>query len=480
MAGRRHVPLGLPLIYLLCHALAVALFPARAGLLSFVFLIGAPLLAACICLWRCRRSDAASAWMALALGLLLWAGGMAVNMVESVSRDNAAATPGLSLLLYVLYGVPLTFALASPAREAWQVRVLDGVLAIVLGYLFFVHTFSFAGVDGADADGLGRLVAMFDVENGFIALFSLARFLASRTPVRRGFYRVQTVFAFVYLGVAAYINHVEPQDTGFGAYADLVIDVPFLLLASLAAYFPEARTDVPVARGLVTIVQVASPLMLPMSLLMVSALITVKHPRLAIAGFVIATLGYGMRSVVIQLRMMAERDELDAQARVDKMTGLANRREFDDALQREWNHARRSGQSLSLLMIDIDHFKQLNDAFGHQTGDTRLREVARALADTMTRTLDVVARYGGEEFAVILPATHGRDAQRLAEAARQTIQALQLAAPEGCVTVSIGVSAAEHVASDDPAALLTAADAALYDAKRAGRNRVAWRALDQP
>ncbi|WDS37912.1 GGDEF domain-containing protein [Pseudoxanthomonas sp.] len=471
---------GLPLLYLLCHALALALFPDRAELLSFVFLVGAPLLAAGVCLWRCRHSDMALAWLALGLGLLLWAGGMTANMIDSVFLDNAATTPGLSLLLYVLYGVPLIFALASPARETWQVRALDGLVAAVLGGLFFVHTFSFAGADGADAGGEGNLVMMFDVENGFIALFSLARFLASRTPASRGFYRAQSVYAFVYLGVAGYINHVEPQDAGFGSYVDLVIDVPFLLLASLAVYFPKGTTHVPVARGVVTMVRAASPLMLPMSLLVVSALITGRHPRLAIAGFVIATLGYGMRSVVIQLRTMAERDQLDALARVDKVTGLANRRAFDDALQREWNRARRSGEPLSLLMIDIDHFKQLNDAFGHQAGDTRLREVARALADATTRALDVVARYGGEEFAVILPATHARDAQHLAEATRQAIQALQLAAAEGHVTVSIGASAVEHIASDDPSALLAAADAALYDAKRAGRNRVAWRAPGEP
>jgi diguanylate cyclase (GGDEF)-like protein len=214
-----------------------------------------------------------------------------------------------------------------------------------------------------------------------------------------------------------------------------------------------------------------------MSLLVMSALVAVRHLPLAIAGFVIATLGYGVRSVITQLRAMAEREELDALARVDKLTGLANRRVFDDALLREWNRARRSGEPLALLMVDIDHFKRLNDAFGHQTGDVRLREVARALAGSTARALDVVARYGGEEFAVILPATHTEAAQAMAEHMRATVQALQLAAPEGHITVSIGVSAAEHVVSDDPAALLAATDAALYDAKRAGRNRVSWRAL---
>lgn len=473
------MPILLPLVYLLCHGLAIALFPAAAEALSFVFLIGAPLLAAGVCLWRCRGNEAVGAWILLAMGLLLWAGGMAVNMVETVFLDNLTATPGASMLLYVLYGVPLTFALASPVRETWPVRLVDGVLAIVLGYLFFVHTFSFVTISTASQAGLANLRLMFDIENAFIALFSVARFVASQTAARRYFYRSQMIFAFVYMAVAGYINHAEPADTGFGAAIDLVIDVPFLLLAALALLRPSTAAPRPVSRQLRLVVQAGSPLMLPMSLLVVSALIADQHLSLAIAGFVIATLGYGLRSVLIQLRAVSEREELDAMARVDKLTGLANRREFDDALQREWKRARRSGEPLALLMVDVDHFKRLNDAFGHQAGDLRLREVARALAGSTTRALDVVARYGGEEFAVILPATHAEDARQLAEQMRLGVASLQLAAPIGHITISIGVSAAEQVASDDPAALLAATDAALYDAKHAGRDRVAYRALGQ-
>ncbi|SEL53379.1 diguanylate cyclase (GGDEF) domain-containing protein [Pseudoxanthomonas sp. GM95] len=473
------MPLALPLLYLLGHMLAIVLAPGRAEVLSFLFLIGAPLLAAGTCLWRCRGNGAAPAWIALAVGLLLWAGGMAVNMVQTVLLDSADATAGASILLYVLYGVPLTFALASPERERWQVRVVDAVLALVLGYLFFVHTFSFATMSTASQNDLGKLVLMLDIENSFIALFSLVRWLASRTASRRGFYRCQTVFAWTYLAVAAYINHAEPADAGFGGMTDLLIDLPFLLLAALALRAPTTAPPARVSPRLSLVVQAGSPLLLPMSLLVMSALISGTHLHLAIAGFVIATLGYGVRSVITQLRAMAERDQLDALARVDKLTGLANRREFDDALQREWNRARRSGEPLSLLMVDIDHFKRLNDSFGHQIGDVRLREVAQALAGGTARALDLVARYGGEEFAVILPATNAIAAQPLAEQMRAAVQALMLPAPEGEVTVSIGVSSAEHVVSDDPATLLAATDAALYDAKRAGRNRVAYRALGE-
>ncbi len=469
----------LPWAYLACHALVLLLSPAHAELLSFAFLTGAPLLAAGVCLWRGRGNGAAPAWIALAVGLLLWAGGMAVNMVQTVWMNSPDATAGASILLYVLYGVPLTFALASPERERWQVRVVDAVLALVLGYLFFVHTFSFATMSTTSHSDVGKLVLMLDIENAFIALFSLVRWQASRTAARRGFYRCQTAFAWAYLAAAAYINHVEPADAGFGGYSDLLIDLPFLLLASLALRAPTTVPPARVSRRLSLVVQVGSPLLLPMSLLVMSALISGTHLHLAIAGFVIATLGYGVRSVITQLRAMAERDQLDALARVDQLTGLANRREFDDALLREWNRARRSGEPLALLLVDIDHFKRLNDAFGHQVGDTRLREVARSLAGGTTRALDVVARYGGEEFAVILPATHTGAAQMLAEHMRAAVQALHLQAPapEGHITISIGVSAAEHVVSDDPADLLAATDAALYDAKRAGRNRVAYRAL---
>jgi len=201
-----------------------------------------------------------------------------------------------------------------------------------------------------------------------------------------------------------------------------------------------------------------------------------SHPHLAVVGFALTTLGSGLRGVVMQVRAMERQDQLDVLARVDALTGVANRRQFDQVLQTEWNRARRSGQGMALLMVDIDHFKEFNDRFGHPLGDACLRAVATALSGCATRGSDVVARYGGEEFAVVVSGTTRDGALALAETMRVAVERLRLgtADPIGSVgvTISIGVAHVALIASADPSALLAATDAALYEAKRAGRNRV--------
>ncbi len=160
----------------------------------------------------------------------------------------------------------------------------------------------------------------------------------------------------------------------------------------------------------------------------------------------------------------------------DGLTGIPNRRHFDETLEREWRRAARSRRPLSLLMLDIDSFKLFNDTEGHQAGDDCLRNVARALSDTLHRAGDVIARYGGEEFAVLLPATDAGHALQVAEALRSRIEALRMphgASPLGIITVSIGAATAvpprDGTSCGD---FVGVADAALYDAKRLGRNRV--------
>lgn len=139
----------LSVLYLLCHGIALVLLPAHALPVSYAFLIGAPVLAALACVRRGRRSASIVGWYAMALGMGLWAAGMALNMYQEVGRGNADATPGLSMLLYVLYGVPLTFAMAHPRHEPWYLSLIDALLALLLGYLFFVYTFSFATLNDA-------------------------------------------------------------------------------------------------------------------------------------------------------------------------------------------------------------------------------------------------------------------------------------------------------------------------------------------
>lgn len=174
----------------------------------------------------------------------------------------------------------------------------------------------------------------------------------------------------------------------------------------------------------------------------------------------------------MQVRALERQDQLDLMARSDALTGLANRRQFDQVLQAEWARARRHGQGMA-LMIDIDHFKAFNDRFGHLSGDACLAAVARALSGCATRATDLVARYVGEEFAVVVPATSREGALALAESMRDAVEALQRTSADAVgVTISIGVARVDPVTAADPATLLAATDAALYAAKRAGRKRV--------
>ena len=157
----------------------------------------------------------------------------------------------------------------------------------------------------------------------------------------------------------------------------------------------------------------------------------------------------------------------------DELTGLFNRRRFDEVLDTEVERAKRFGQPMALVLLDIDDFKQVNDTYGHQQGDVVLREVGRVLRESC-REIDEPARYGGEELAVVLPGTDLHGAYLLAERVRRGVESLKLplmvAQGDIQVTASLGVAALPESA-DDQDGLVAAADAAMYDAKRAGKNR---------
>jgi diguanylate cyclase (GGDEF)-like protein len=164
-----------------------------------------------------------------------------------------------------------------------------------------------------------------------------------------------------------------------------------------------------------------------------------------------------------------------AQTQTDGLTGVANRRHFDDTLDHQWRQAAQDGTPTSLLLIDIDHFKLFNDHYGHQGGDDCLRRLATAMRGEV-RTSDLFARYGGEEFAAILPNSTLEDASAIAERMRSAVAALSLphaGLGEGCnVSISLGAATSTPGPEDDPRHLIERADANLYAAKRAGRNRV--------
>lgn len=184
-----------------------------------------------------------------------------------------------------------------------------------------------------------------------------------------------------------------------------------------------------------------------------------------------------LRDVTDEKRAQVALEQL---ATRDGLTGLANRRCFDDTLHAEWQRALRNHQPLSLLMVDVDNFKQYNDAYGHLGGDECLQRIAGAVSSEM-RTNDLVARYGGEEFAVILPNQSLKGAAIVAERIRCRVEQLRLpnlGSKQHVVTVSIGAATALAAPETDPSQLVATADSALYRAKHMGRNRISLPGAD--
>ncbi len=162
---------------------------------------------------------------------------------------------------------------------------------------------------------------------------------------------------------------------------------------------------------------------------------------------------------------------------LDGLTGIANRRQFDETLSTEWQRAQRSHSEMALLLCDIDFFKNFNDTYGHLAGDLCLKKVATVLTANLKRPADLAARYGGEEFALVLPNTTREGALALAEECRQQVELIKVA-DDGLkqipVTMSIGVASlipSSAMTTDD---FIVMADRALYDAKNKGRNRVVY------
>ena len=177
-----------------------------------------------------------------------------------------------------------------------------------------------------------------------------------------------------------------------------------------------------------------------------------------------------------QIELKRQRDLLARLSNIDGLTGIPNRRALNEALEREWRRGNRSQQPLSLLMLDIDHFKPYNDTCGHLAGDDCLRAVAQSLKSPVGRAGDFIGRYGGEEFLAILPETDDAGAMLVAKEILEGIAQLNIphpASPLGSkITASVGVASAVASRETPYTLLLQEADDALYQAKQTGRNRV--------
>jgi diguanylate cyclase (GGDEF)-like protein len=199
----------------------------------------------------------------------------------------------------------------------------------------------------------------------------------------------------------------------------------------------------------------------------------IGHPHLVMALSVVSDMVLLVALIwlfaLMIRRVETERAVIQRQAETDQLTGIYNRRHFETSLDQEIERARRYNSTLSLLMIDVDNFKQLNDSHGHLVGDRLLYQLTRE-CESCLRASDVFCRYGGDEFAIIAPETPGPAAMALARRMRQSIGSITLGSSPGALAISIGIAVWEESfnTKDD---IISAADSALYQAKSAGRNR---------
>jgi diguanylate cyclase (GGDEF)-like protein len=479
--------LYLPISFLLLQFVILVLVPSIAGPAAYIFMVVAPLLAAAAAFWR-GRSESASArfgWHAVALALTIWASGAFGNLWQELILNRRDEMYRDSILAFNLAVVPITFLLASDWRLNGRqlVRAIDALVALALGCSYFQYTWTMINDHATAAQaGVTYLVWLLDVQNLYIASCALVRWYIAEEREERDLFRALSVYSIIYFAIVFINDHYFAGNPSFGPEYSAIVTVAFAVLCAFSLRRPSTLQVRPVNPALVRAVRSGSPILLATALLIASLFLIRVDYAFGTAGILIAVLGIGVRTTVTQVRqiehgeaLQRETSALQTIAWTDALTGVPNRHFFAQALRRAWRGERRAGQSQAILMIDVDHFKQLNDRYGHPAGDACLREVARALQRALVRPDDVLARYGGEEFIVLLRDTDAAGAQVVGERLRAAVENLRIeneGCPQGVVTVSVGVASAALSGEAAAAWLVEEADRALYEAKCAGRNLV--------
>ena len=480
--------------YLCLHALCVLIAMPRPLAASYPFMVTAPCLALAACCWRVRGHPAPIRlpWILICIGLLLWISGITLSAWEDLAEHLSPTVAYFSDLIFFLYGAPILLAISAPTESEripgflW----LDSLQAVITAYLVYVTLFVTLPFthQALQSIPVSRLSLTYNIENLALACGATLRLLAHPRKVEdRRFYQALSSFLWSYFACAGiYNSKVLPLQEQTGLY-DLLVDAPFLLLAVLSLRPSNQESEAPAgfdSKPLALFIDNASPVLYTLALLALGFANLRLHFYLGVISVVIALIVYAIRSSTLQSRYMQSQralrdahDRLEAMSLQDGLTGVANRRCFDQRLDLEWNRALRMQHPLSLLLIDIDYFKNLNDRFGHRTGDQCLIDLAQVLRAALPRKGDLLARYGGEEFAAILVGADRAGAELVAERMREAICArnIQNETPIGpFVTGSIGIATCIFPQSGSPSALIESADRGLYQAKKEGRNRISY------
>ena len=309
---------------------------------------------------------------------------------------------------------------------------------------------------------------------GFVTPWMLlAAWLVSRKP--KPFVR-ECLAASVPLLIILQIDLGFALTTSAGAAHYQYVVIPTLLYTNVSLH----RLEFQFARAVTTAILVLHTALVLWATYISAAVAATIIVQIVICAYITLVANYTMerdlrRAYLYSLRDRLRHAEADAASRRDPLTGLANRLHLDDQLTRLWSLPKWRESSISVVMVDIDHFKCLNDRYGHGAGDLCLKRIAAVLLAELRKTGDLAVRYGGEEFLLLLPGVDMMDAVRLAERIRRSIESAAIpndgSGARGIVTASFGV-AASSVSDLSPLELITAADQALYAAKSKGRNQV--------
>jgi len=484
-------------VSLVIQTVSLATHPASATLSNLLIgLMCALAIAGCVCA-AIRFDGVRKLWLLLGFAFLLSTIGQLSATYYEVSTGNHTQSTALNPdFLFFAYGIPILLAVCAGSNEGGlrSLLWLDAAQATIAATLTYVEIFSaLPAFGGRIPISATQLMNLYNFENFILAGAVTLRLVAEPPPHKRRFYQNLAVYLWIYAFVALINGYLELERSLPDGLQDVAWGLPYLGLLGMLAFRaePRASSDAVLKKRqtLDPLIDNLSPVLLTLAIVLLGVMVAAGHRAFAFLCIGGAVLLYGVRAALLHGKYALSQEELTKAATAlleandqllamsirDSLTGIYNRRHFDEALLQEWNRSRRIRQVLSLLMIDVDCFKALNDRYGHQTGDECLRIIAREISGHLKRPDDLVARYGGEEFAVILPGANPSGALIVAERIRTAIEHLhfpnQDSIVRSVVTVSVGVSTEENFIQEDTRALLKRADSALYEAKSGGRNR---------
>jgi diguanylate cyclase (GGDEF)-like protein len=466
---------------LLTQAGVISRFNGRTlgGLLSNLVQLLLGLLCVLSSLQAFRRSGTAGRyyWRWLAATFTIWVVAQGLGTYIDVSSNHWLDRLDDVLFFYTLlpFGMLLFLNADHEANGFDRLHLLDFLQVCVFWstvYLYFAGASLYEATIGWKWFGWTPSVLL----NGVLATTFLLRAILATSPVVRAFFGRMVIFLFGAGLADSYASFAPNHVDGGGHWFDLVwcvlLAIPLVIAATWEQTEP-STTEAP-ARAHDVVVRQFFPLVFPFFSLLLLAQVARSRPVLASCMIILSFAGVGARVLIFQHRLFHAQAALEFESAHDALTGLWNRAAILEFLDNEVARQKRTSEPVGVMMLDVDHFKVVNDTWGHLAGDMVLREVAKRLAASV-RDYNFIGRYGGEEFLIVSQNCDGPAILSSAERLRQAIAESPIGTAQGSiqVTVSVGVvSTVNGISGSDRLTILHAVDTAMYDAKSAGRNCV--------